>query len=496
MANLGNIIQEINTNLPDNNTQSITAKKLRDTLVYTLYGTEEDYDISANNNGTKYVDLTAALGTNAMNIPTDIRKAGMTIRFINSTTNKYEQYRYLISSITNADFTNIDNWGGVDDIPTTGSDNPVKSGGVYSTTPSIEDTDVNSDLDFSDEDGNVLMRLYDGHIKTKYFDSSDLPSGNIVDTSSKAIYTDANTLTNGQTMTLNKPNLKNHYTLSFYATINTMGTITITAGSENNWSKGRVEISPTNIVYYKYGTWEPITIQHNIDTQENISIIIKTTKVNFAEIYLLSNNSLFHQEISWNGCGDGCSLSNANGSYSNCTFSLNCPGLLKDVWIFGDSYTDTWPLCLDELGFDNYLLDGFSGRNSQQAYNSFVKDIAIAKPKAIIWMMGMNDPDSGSVNSSWKTVFDNVKTLCDTYKIEFIYATIPCVPQRDNSYKNNYAINSGVRIIPIASILGASSQGSSWYAGLLSSDNVHPSKSGSLWIALTLLNNITLLQEK
>lgn len=113
MANFENIIQEINTNLPDNNTQSITAKKLRDTLIHTLYGTEENYDISANNNGTKYVDLTAALGTNAMNIPTDIRKAGMTIRFINSTTNKYEQYRYLISSIANSDFANTDNWQNV-----------------------------------------------------------------------------------------------------------------------------------------------------------------------------------------------------------------------------------------------------------------------------------------------------------------------------------------------------------------------------------------------
>jgi len=59
----------------------------------------------------------------------------------------------------------------VDDVPTADSDNPVKSGGVYDTTPSITDTDVESDLDVSDEDGNVLMRLSDGHIKTKNFNS-------------------------------------------------------------------------------------------------------------------------------------------------------------------------------------------------------------------------------------------------------------------------------------------------------------------------------------
>lgn len=59
----------------------------------------------------------------------------------------------------------------VDDTPTSNSDNLVKSGGVYSTTPSITNTDAESDLDISDEDENVLMRLSGGHIKTKNFDS-------------------------------------------------------------------------------------------------------------------------------------------------------------------------------------------------------------------------------------------------------------------------------------------------------------------------------------
>ena len=41
MANINELIQEINTNLPDNNTQSITAQKLRDTLIDMLYYDEE-----------------------------------------------------------------------------------------------------------------------------------------------------------------------------------------------------------------------------------------------------------------------------------------------------------------------------------------------------------------------------------------------------------------------------------------------------------------------
>ena len=188
MANFENIIQEINTNLPDNTSQAITAKKLRDTLVDTVYNTAEVYDISVNNSNTKYADLTTALGTNGRNVPADIRKAGMTIRFINSTTNKYEQYRYLISSIANSDFVNTDNWQNagkyVDDIPTAGSDNLVESGGVYRTTPSIGNNRGDADLDFSDEDGNIVMRLSEGHIKTKYFNSDDVNNTPYIDNTS------------------------------------------------------------------------------------------------------------------------------------------------------------------------------------------------------------------------------------------------------------------------------------------------------------------------
>ncbi len=131
MANINELIQEINTNLPDNNVQSITAQKLRDTLISGIYETTEIYDVSANNNGAKYADLTSALGTNGVNVPEGIKKGGMSIKFVRTSDNKYVQYRYTLSSISNSDFANVANWQGVDDEPTEGSNNLVKSGGVY-----------------------------------------------------------------------------------------------------------------------------------------------------------------------------------------------------------------------------------------------------------------------------------------------------------------------------------------------------------------------------
>ena len=71
---------------------------------------------------------------------------------------------------------------GVDDEPVIDSENLLKSGGVVSYIdeevkdkfPYIinETIDIPSTLDIADASGNVLTRFYEGHIQTKYFDSS------------------------------------------------------------------------------------------------------------------------------------------------------------------------------------------------------------------------------------------------------------------------------------------------------------------------------------
>lgn len=91
------------------------------------------YDVSTRNNGAVFESLQALLSSSNLStlIPTSVRHGGMTIRFIQgseqSSDNKYVQYR-LMSDVFN---TTPANWQGVDDEPTAGSDNLVKSGGVY-----------------------------------------------------------------------------------------------------------------------------------------------------------------------------------------------------------------------------------------------------------------------------------------------------------------------------------------------------------------------------
>ena len=88
----------------------------------------EVFDISQYNavGGTPatYADLTDAIS--GTNVPTTVRTGGMSVKFIQSSDNKYVQYRLMSDSFN----TTVANWQGVDDEPIVGSVNLVKSGGV------------------------------------------------------------------------------------------------------------------------------------------------------------------------------------------------------------------------------------------------------------------------------------------------------------------------------------------------------------------------------
>ena len=99
----------------------------------------------------------------------------------------------------------------------------------------------------------------------------------------------------------------------------------------------------------------------------------------------------------------------------------------------------------------------------------------------------MNYADSDTeINSSWKTCFEAVKKYCDNNDIEFIAQTIPSTPTKNHSFKNEYIRTTGCRIVDIEKAVG-SDISTSWYNGLLSADNVHPTELGSDVIANTFI---------
>lgn len=294
------------------------------------------------------------------------------------------------------------------------------------------------------------------------------------------------------------PNLKTWHTIGFMADITTFGKIKISHGT-NNYTGGIVEIDETNIYTYNATKKDEInTIPHNLTIKDYVVINIKVEDtIQMASLTIGTNGGMVKKDIPWGGCRyNVIAEEESTGVYRNAILTIGGVGLRKDIWVFGDSYTDTWTVPMKQkYNYGNFMIDGYSGRNSSYAYTSLLNCLKIGKPKIIVWMMGMNDPDnSDSVNVSWKDSFDKAIDICKQNGIIFIPCTIPNVPDRIMKYKNNIIERSKLQYIDVATYLGASNIGSSWYEGLLSSDNVHPSNLGSTKIAELLFTELSLMQ--
>ena len=68
----------------------------------TYYIASDIYDVSAHNNDATFASLSALLSAENLSalIPTAVRCGGMTIRFIQSSDNKYIRYNLLSDSFT------------------------------------------------------------------------------------------------------------------------------------------------------------------------------------------------------------------------------------------------------------------------------------------------------------------------------------------------------------------------------------------------------------
>lgn len=93
------------------------------------------YDVSVRNSGVSFESLQALLSSSDLStlIPTSVRHGGMSIRFVQSSDNKYMQYRLMKNSFS----TTVSDWQGVDEKPIAGSHNLLKSGSILNYTQGL-----------------------------------------------------------------------------------------------------------------------------------------------------------------------------------------------------------------------------------------------------------------------------------------------------------------------------------------------------------------------
>ena len=298
---------------------------------------------------------------------------------------------------------------------------------------------------------------------------------------------DTGNLATGESLTLDATNVKKDNTFSFMAKITSFSKILVGQGFEV-YSGAWAEITDTKLIVHNYAQSDTtVEYTHGLTISDYIYVQI-FVGVSKADIVIYSNGNSFKQSnANWFGC-NGTYFAKSDGStLTDCVLTWSSADFQKPIWVFGDSYiglnnVKRWATQFKNAGFaDNVLFNGYAGEASSDAVIALTNALALGKPKKLVWCLGMNDgADNGNTPSAkYSSGISQVESLCASNGIELIYATIPSVPNQNNEGKNTYVRGTGKRYIDFAKAVGASSSGV-WYAGMLDTDNVHPTEAGAI----------------
>ncbi|MBQ2348413.1 MAG: SGNH/GDSL hydrolase family protein, partial [Clostridia bacterium] len=305
----------------------------------------------------------------------------------------------------------------------------------------------------------------------------------------------ANSLGDTEQLQLNVSDIKQNYSFSFQGKINSnFSSLKIGHGLQALYSGMYVEITEQVVRFYQYMTSANLvsTFEHHLNISQFINVTVNILQDQSSEVIITTLSGSYKCSNKWQGSKEKIAVEVNNCTLTECKLTYYCQDYDKKIWAFGDSYfydygVDRWPKIAIDNGFTNVMFDGFGGRTSVTALQSLNKCLSFGCPNTILWCMGMNDPDSvNAINSSWENSLESVKNICNSYNIKLIVCTIPTTPTNNNNYKNALIRNSDMEYIDIADALGADGSGS-WYNGLLSGDNVHPTAKGSKVIAAKMM---------
>lgn len=283
--------------------------------------------------------------------------------------------------------------------------------------------------------------------------------------------------------------IKKGLCLSFEANITQFNSIIIGKGYQKYRGEYLV-IDNTNITlkYYESKEVQVGQVAHNLTIGTFIKVIMRGNNSDELFVILQTLSGTFTHKFGGSEylySFEAFVRTDSATTLTNIKFTGTNADLRLPVWAIGDSYfginTNRWPGYMKEWGFFNFLLNGLAGQGSAAAYSDLERMLKFGTPKYLLWCLGMNDNDS-----TFKTNFDKVKTLCADKGITLIASTIPTVPDRDKEVISQYVKDSGVRYIDFYKAVGANANGE-WYDGYLYSDNVHPTSMGAQALASQVL---------
>lgn len=363
----------------------------------------------------------------------------------------------------------------------------------YNTSFTLtETTELNVVVNLSLGDPSPVGEYYVSEVCI-FDDGTLLPEYLIPDITSNGIegsyfVASQNTLATNSTMTLSeKCDVKYNKTLIFNGSFATFNGVEVGHG-KGAYGGSYVKVDNDNIYIYGNNGSDYLinTYAHNLTISDYITVIVDVG-VGVADVNIYTASGYFRQEnVIWEGCNGSIFATSVSTSFTNPSLKWTAKDINKNIWIFGDSYLNAksearHPYYLYEMGYTNWLACGFPGATSTPELQSLQSLLKIGKPEIVVWCLGMNDSDNGSVNTNWINSLNSVKSLCSANNITLILATIPSCPLVDNTYKNGVVKTSGNRYIDFNSAVGVN--GTAWYPGMLSSDNIHPTELGAKALA-------------
>lgn len=315
----------------------------------------------------------------------------------------------------------------------------------------------------------------------------------------EGIYRAESDLSDTEQLTLPMINVSKGIVETFAADITLFSKIQV--GRIKSSEYAYLEIDSTNITIKVDGAADTV-IPHGLTIANNIQVRIiqnteasdNPTKYYRGYIELASNGSIFKTSDMnqmpqgfWTRSYCAPFAKSVGSELTNCVFSYIPTDIKKDIYIFGDSYcsfyAERWIYYLVQNGFDkNVLINSYAGENSVNAVIALNHLFNLnVSPTYAIWCLGMNDgADSASdPSAAWVTGRDEFINKCNEYGIVPVFGTIPSVPGKSNEKKNEWIRNSGYQYIDFAKAVGAQADGT-WYSGMLSGDNVHPTIAGGI----------------
>lgn len=293
--------------------------------------------------------------------------------------------------------------------------------------------------------------------------------------------------------------VKKNKEIIFSGKISTFNKISVGQGT-NDLNGEKIEIDGTNLVVYRGTDSTGVTVAHGLTIADYITVTIFVDNNHIAYITIMTSSGQFTYTTTstYVGCSPNIyATTDASTALTDCRLSFVCNDIKESVWIFGDSYvsytSDRWIYYIEKMGYTKHLLNGFSGQTSGRAIMDLNNLLNYGTPKYIVWALGMNDADGGSIaNEVWKSCYDEVVALCNEKGITPIFCTIPNVPSVSHVYKNQIIMESDYQYINFADAVGALDD-TTWYTGMLSNDNVHPTVTGGIALASQALKDFPLI---